>query len=65
MVIKSYALSDIGKQRETNQDSFGIKTIDNLHFFIVADGMGGHSGGEVASNLSIESFFKYIEKVKQ
>jgi len=63
--MKAYASSDIGKQRSSNQDSFEIKTIQNLNFYVVADGMGGHQGGEIASNLSISSFFEYIEQRKE
>ena len=43
-------LSDVGLQREHNEDSFVVLTEYDL--FIVADGMGGHQGGEVASRLA-------------
>ena len=41
-MIKAYAMSDIGKMRDTNQDSFYITQDDNkaIQLFILADGMG-------------------------
>ena len=56
-------LTDKGISREQNQDAIfftkdKIGPLPNL--FIVADGMGGHNAGEVASNLAIQFFSEYI-----
>lgn len=57
-----FAKSDKGQIRKINQDSCGSYTASNqLGFFIVADGMGGHNAGEVASKIATDMF---IEKAK-
>lgn len=53
MRFQSWCLSDKGLKREGNQDSFLID--ERLGLFIVADGVGGHQGGEVASALAVET----------
>ncbi len=53
MRFKSWCLSDRGLKREGNQDSFLVD--ERLGLFIVADGVGGHQGGEVASALAVET----------
>lgn len=59
--MKAFARSDIGKVREMNQDNYYVSGQDDeLKLFIVADGMGGYKGGEIASKLAVESTSKYI-----
>lgn len=60
------AKTDIGKAREINQDCYYISDEnDRLKLYIIADGMGGYSGGEVASNLAVLTIAKYLEdKIK-
>ena len=56
--IESAGLSDIGRKRQINQDYFLLN--DQLNLFLVADGMGGHQAGEVASQLVVESIQKFF-----
>lgn len=59
--MKAYAKSDLGKARELNEDSYFISKDDSeLKLYLLADGMGGYNGGEIASKLAIESARKYI-----
>lgn len=61
-MIKAYAKSDIGKVREINQDSFYISdSLDEVQIYMLADGMGGYKGGEIASSLAIQSAKNYIQ----
>lgn len=53
MRFEFYAETDVGLRREINQDSILVDPALNL--FVVADGMGGHKGGEVASGIAIET----------
>jgi serine/threonine protein phosphatase PrpC len=53
VVLQAGGATDVGRLRTINQDSFVL--LPDRALFIVADGMGGHQGGEVASRLAIET----------
>ena len=54
------AQTDVGLKRENNQDRYLID--ESLGLYIVADGMGGHQGGEVASQLSVETIQTTVQE---
>ena len=59
MHILSAASTDRGLRRETNEDSFRIRPTVGL--FLVADGMGGHAAGEVASHIAADAIEAFVE----
>ena len=57
--MKSFYLTDVGKVRDHNEDSvIIIKNHNNDYLMAVADGMGGHRAGEVASSIAISYLSK-------
>jgi protein phosphatase len=63
MRISAAGLTDVGLQRDHNEDTFGC--LDKYRLYIVADGMGGHNSGEIASAMAVDSvkhFFGATEK---
>ncbi len=71
--LESAGGTDVGRQRHHNEDCFGIaKSIDKIEFpnngtveargvYVLCDGMGGHAGGEVASDLAVKTLLQYFQ----
>lgn len=60
--MEAFAKSDVGKVRNMNQDYYYISTDEDLiKVYILADGMGGYNGGEVASKLATATALSYIK----
>jgi len=59
--MRAFTKTDVGKLREKNQDFYYASTEDDMiQLYIVADGMGGYNGGEVASSLATNAAKGYI-----
>ncbi len=56
----SIGLTDLGKKRTSNEDAFFID--DTLGLYVVADGMGGHAAGEVASQETVETVYGMVKR---
>jgi serine/threonine protein phosphatase PrpC len=59
MELSFWAATDVGRKREHNEDNFLVDK--KLSLFVVADGMGGHASGEVASHLAVHEFRNAID----
>jgi protein phosphatase len=61
--VKACGLSDVGLTRIHNEDYFEIDPQHRL--YVVADGMGGHSHGEVAAQIAVHSIREFIDKTAE
>lgn len=61
--IEAYGSTDVGLLRTHNEDYFDIGEEDRV--YVVADGMGGHNHGEVASQIAVETILSFIAESKQ
>jgi serine/threonine protein phosphatase PrpC len=59
-MIHAFAATDTGPVRKNNEDSCAVE--DDLQVYVVADGMGGHSAGEVASRLAVEALVGFMRR---
>ena len=62
MRISSASATDTGLRRSINEDSVSVR--EDLGLFLVADGMGGHAAGEVASRTAVEGIVAFVEATR-
>lgn len=55
LLMTWHGLTDVGAVRNHNEDTFSCVELEGNKLFIVADGMGGHDAGEVASELAVQT----------
>jgi serine/threonine protein phosphatase PrpC len=60
ILVYAWACSDVGRKRSQNQDAYLVAP--DLRLFGVADGMGGHFGGEVASDLAVRTIDAHVRR---
>lgn len=63
MKIRYAAKTDVGMKRTHNEDYFSL--IEDEQLFLVADGMGGHASGEVASKLAAETIGEFYQRTRE
>jgi serine/threonine protein phosphatase PrpC len=63
MQVKAYGLTHVGRQRQHNEDSYLVA--DEAGLYCVADGMGGHAAGEIASRIAVDSISEFILHTKE
>ena len=61
--IRFYAATDVGKVRDHNEDNFLVDK--KLALFVVADGMGGHAAGEVASAIAVRTVHEEMKRERE
>ncbi len=59
MKLNFFGATDVGRRRKNNEDYFGVFEKDGL--FVVADGMGGHAAGEIASSTAVQAMAEFVD----
>jgi len=52
--------TDVGKKKATNEDTVMATSYGSTHLLVVADGMGGHAAGDVASELAVSTISEFV-----
>lgn len=60
LIVESSGVTDVGQKRKGNEDSLFLD--DSLGLYVVADGMGGHLAGEVASKMVVDTMSDYVRR---
>ena len=63
IVIESAGITDRGKKRKANEDALFLE--DSMGLYVVADGMGGHLAGEVASKMVVDTMGDYVKSCQE
>jgi serine/threonine protein phosphatase PrpC len=58
--VKGIGLTDLGRKRASNEDAWYVD--DKIGLYVVADGMGGHAAGEVASQEAVETVYGMVKR---
>lgn len=58
-------LSDVGNFRKVNEDHIDYYIDDKKRIYIIADGMGGHNAGEIASKMAVENTIAYLNSLPE
>lgn len=62
MILRAAASTHVGRRREANEDRYAMAP--DLGLYLVADGMGGHRAGQVASEMAAESAIRAVEALQ-
>ncbi|HEX4336217.1 MAG TPA: protein phosphatase 2C domain-containing protein [Polyangiaceae bacterium] len=63
LTARSFGGSDVGRRRQANEDAYLCD--DELGLWVVADGMGGHAAGEIASQEAVDTIYGMVKRAKR